>query len=89
MGVTDAKTPLTDDRATQSPRDGMAPPVVPPNQAALFAAHDRMLHDAVDWLDSTRAPLRTIGDRILLLLAARILQLGAALQRLCETGHAG
>jgi uncharacterized protein DUF5677 len=58
-------------------------------QAALFAAHDRLLGDAVAWLDSTKAPLKGIGDRFLMMLAARILQLGTALQRLCEAGHAG
>jgi len=61
----------------------------PPEQAALFAAHDRMLHEAVEWLDATHAPIKGIGSRMLMVLAARILQLGSALQRLCETGHAG
>ncbi len=34
-------------------------------------------------------PLKGVGDRFLILLAARILQLGTAVQRLCEAGHAG
>src|SRR4029077_6554606 len=34
-------------------------------------------------------PLRGIGDRFLVMLAARIFQLGTAVQRLCEAGHAG
>jgi hypothetical protein len=61
----------------------------PADQTELFAAHGRLLREAVDWLDSTHAPIKGIGSRILLLLAARILQLGAAVQRLCETGHVG
>ncbi len=58
-------------------------------QAALFAAHDRLLHEGVAWLDSTKAPLRGIGDRFLVMLTARIIQLGTAVQRICEAGHAG
>jgi Family of unknown function (DUF5677) len=66
-------------------------PAPPPPTAhiALFAAHDDLLHDSVDWLDSARVQIKTIGDRMLILLTARILQLGTALQRLCEAGHAG
>src|ERR1700732_2240661 len=64
-------------------------PTAPADQAALFRAHDRMLHDAVDWLDATHAPIKGIGKRVLVGLLARILQLGTALQRLCEAGHAG
>ncbi len=64
-------------------------PTPPATHGALFAAHDALLHDSVDWLDSAQVQIRTIGDRMLILLAARILQLGTALQRLCEAGHAG
>jgi uncharacterized protein DUF5677 len=67
----------------------MPAPSAPADQAILFAAHDRMLHDAVDWLEGTHAPLKGIGSRVLVGLLARILQLGTALQRLCEVGHAG
>jgi hypothetical protein len=59
------------------------------DQQALFVVHHRMLREAVDWLDSTHAPLKGVGSRMLMLLASRIVQLGAAVQSLCEAGHAG
>ncbi len=57
-------------------------------QAALFAAHDRLLSEAIAWLDSTQGPQTGIGNRYLMALGARILQLATAVQRLCEAGHA-
>lgn len=79
---------LRDNSVIEASPHAPAPPP-PAAHIALFAAHDALLHDSVDWLDSTRIQMRTIGDRMLILLTARILQLGTALQRLCEAGHAG
>ncbi len=62
---------------------------VPAPEAELHAAHDRLLRDAVDLLDRARPPIRTVGDRMILLLAGRVLQLGRALHLLCSQGYAG
>jgi hypothetical protein len=68
----------------------MKPTIAPPqNQATLFGAHGELLDAATAWLNSAQPPIRTIGDRMLMALTSHIIQLGSAIQRLCETGHAG
>jgi len=65
------------------------PAQVPPAEAALYAAHDQLLRDAVDLVDRARPPIKTVGDRMILLLPGRVLQLGRALHLLSTQGYAG
>jgi len=58
-------------------------------ESKLYDAHERVLRDAVDLVDRARVPVKTIGDRMIMLLAGRVLQIGRAINRLCRAGHAG
>jgi hypothetical protein len=64
-------------------------PRIPDPEARLYGAHDRLVRGAVDWLDQARPPIRTIGDRMLLLLADKVLQLGRTVHLLSSQGYAG
>jgi hypothetical protein len=58
-------------------------------ESKLFDAHEKLLLDAVDLIDRARPPIKTIGDRMIMLLAGRVLQIGRAINLLCKAGHAG
>src|ERR1700737_3420264 len=57
-------------------------------ESKLYDAHEKLLRDAVELVDRART-VKTIGDRMILLLAGRVLQIGRAINRLCRAGHAG
>ncbi len=48
-----------------------------------------MLLEAVNWLNDTKVEAKTFGDTFVVLLAERVIQLGYALETLCEDGYAG
>lgn len=48
-----------------------------------------MLHEAVDWIEGQNIKVKTVGCRMLIVLMARVLQLGSAVQSISESGHAG
>lgn len=58
-------------------------------ESKVHDTHEKLLRDAVELVDRARPPVKTIGDRMILLLAGRVLQLGHAINRLCRAGHAG
>ncbi len=66
-----------------------AVPEAPADQRPLMGAHGRMLLEAVGWLDATKVETKTFGDTFVVLLAKRVIQLGYALETLCEDGYAG
>jgi len=57
-------------------------------ESKLYDAHEKLLRNAVELIDRART-VKTIGDRMILLLAGRVLQIGRAINRLCRAGHAG
>src|SRR6266851_3351957 len=64
-------------------------PEISEAETKLHDAHEKLLRDLVTVVDRARPPVKTIGDRMILLLASRVLQIGRAVNRLCRPGHAG
>lgn len=63
-------------------------PEVPADQRPLMGAHARILLESVAWLNDTNVEAKTFGDTFVVLLAKRVIQLGYALEQLCEDGYA-
>jgi uncharacterized protein DUF5677 len=69
--------------------NGGAAPKIPDEEARLYAALDGLLRGSVEWLDRAKPRIATIGDRMLLLLVDKILQLGRTVLLLSSQGYAG